>query len=176
MVESKQLNTRTSGPPALRETEASRSQFLTFSLGGEVLATDIRLVKEILQYSGITEVPLTPPDIRGVINLRGAVVPVVDLAARFGRPVMPADKKTCIVILEIGEEGAATVIGVMVDHVSEVIELGPGDIEPPPAFGNRLRSDFIRGVGKINGKFVLILAMDQVLALEDLAREAEGGA
>ena len=138
---------------------------------------DIRLVKEILQHSGITEVPLTPPDIRGVINLRGAVVPVVDLAVRFGRPAMPADKKTCIVILEVGEEGSSTVIGVMVDHVeSEVIELGHGDIEPPPTFGNKLRPDFVRGVGRIGGKFVLILAMDRVLDLEDLAREAESGA
>ncbi|HWQ11116.1 MAG TPA: chemotaxis protein CheW [Holophaga sp.] len=176
MVESTQLNTRASGPPVRREAEAARSQFLTFSLGAEVLAMDIRLVKEILQYSGITEVPLTPPDIRGVINLRGAVVPVVDLAVRFGRPVMPADKKTCIVILEVGEEGAASVIGVMVDHVSEVIELGLGDIEPPPTFGNTLRADFVRGVGKIGGKFVLILAMDRILALEELAKDAESGA
>jgi purine-binding chemotaxis protein CheW len=170
MVASMQLETRTSKPPE----DVVRNQFLTFSLGGEVLAMDIRLVKEILQYTAITEVPMTPPEIRGVLNLRGAVVPVIDLAVRFGRPVTPIDKRTCIVILEIGENEAATVMGIMVDHVSEVIEIAQGDIDPPPTFGNRLRSEFISGVGKIGGKFVLLLEMNRVLSLEELTGKDEG--
>jgi purine-binding chemotaxis protein CheW len=169
MVAPMQLETRVSQLPALRGEESVRNQFLTFSLGGEVLAMEIRLVKEILQHVNITEVPLTPPAIRGVINLRGAVVPVIDLAVRFGRPVTPIDKRTCIVILEVGEHDESTVMGIMVDHVSEVIEIALSDIEPPPAFGNLIRSDFIRGVGKIGGRFVLILEMERVLSLEELA-------
>jgi len=176
MVEPTQLATRTSQVPVQRGEEATRNQFLTFSLGGEVLAAEIRLVKEILQYSSITEVPLTPPEIRGVLNLRGAVVPVIDLAVRFGRPATPVDKRTCIVILETVENERSTVMGIMVDHVSEVIELAPADIEPPPAFGNTLRPDFIRGVGKIGGKFVLILEMERILSLEDLAGAGLGAA
>jgi purine-binding chemotaxis protein CheW len=172
MVAAMQLETRTFQPPTLQGEESVRYQFLTFSLGGEVLAMEIRLVKEILQYSSITEVPLTPPYIRGVLNLRGAVVPVIDLAVRFGRPVTPIDKRTCIVILEVGEPEAATVMGIMVDHVSEVIEIAQEAIEPPPAFGNQLRPEFIRGVGKLGGKFVLILAMERILALEELAGDA----
>ena len=173
MVESMQLATRASGPPALRAEEPVRNQFLTFSLGGEVLAMDIRIVKEILQYTAITEVPLTPPEIRGVLNLRGAVVPVIDLAVRFGRPVTAIDKRTCIVILEIGENEAATVMGIMVDHVSEVIEIAQSEIDPAPTFGNRLRPEFISGVGKIGGKFVLLLDMNRVLSLEELVGKDE---
>jgi purine-binding chemotaxis protein CheW len=169
MVASMQLETRTSKLPE----DVVRNQFLTFSLGGEVLAMDIRLVKEILQYTAITEVPLTPPEIRGVLNLRGAVVPVIDLAVRFDRPVTPVDKRTCIVILEIGESEAATVMGIMVDHVSEVIEIAQGDIDPAPTFGNRLRPEFISGVGKIGGKFVLLLDMNRVLSLEELTGKGQ---
>ena len=169
MVESTQLATRTSQVPVQRGEETTRNQFLTFSLGGEVLAAEIRLVKEILQHSSITEVPLTPPEIRGVLNLRGAVVPVIDLAVRFGRPATPIDKRTCIVILEIAEQERSATMGIVVDHVRQVIELPQGDIEPPPAFGNTLRPDFIHGVGKIGGRFVLILEMDRILALEELA-------
>lgn len=174
MAEAMQLETRNAQLPALRGEGAVRNQFLTFSLGGEVMAMEIHLVKEILQYSNITEVPLTSPDIRGVLNLRGAVVPVIDLAVRFGRPRTAVDQRTCIVILEIAEKEEATVLGIMVDHVSEVIEVSPEDIEPPPPFGNRLRADFIRGVGKLGGKFVLILAMERILSPEELAGKEQG--
>jgi purine-binding chemotaxis protein CheW len=171
MVAVMQLDTRMAQPPA---QEAARSQFLTFSLGGEVLAMEIHHVKEILQYSGITEVPLTAPEIRGVLNLRGAVVPVIDLAVRFGRAATDTDKRTCIIILEVGEGEAMTVMGIMVDHVSEVVEIPPADLEPPPVFGNKLRADFIRGVGRIGGRFVLILEMERVLSLAELAGQSEG--
>ena len=169
MAESTQLATRAPQLLVQPGEAAERNQYLTFSLGGEVLATDIRLVKEILQYSAITEVPLAPPGIRGVLNLRGAVVPVIDLAVRFGRPATPIDKRTCIVILEIAEQERSVTMGIVVDHVRQVIELPQGDIEPPPAFGNTLRPDFIHGVGRIGGRFVLILEMDRILSLEELA-------
>jgi len=170
MAESMQLATRTAQLPSTREEELVRNQFLTFSLGGEVLAMEIRFVKEILQYGGITEVPLMPPVVRGVINLRGAVVPVIDLAVRFGRSATSADRRTCIVILEVEEVGESTVMGIVVDHVSEVLEIADAEIEPAPSFGSALRADFMRGVGKIGGRFVILLDAERVLSVEELGR------
>jgi len=169
MAEATQLATRVPQRPVQQGEAVERNQYLTFSLGGEVLATDIRIVKEILPYSGITRVPLSPPAIRGVLNLRGSVVPVVDLAVRFGRGETSIDRRTCIVILEIGENGRSSVTGVVVDQVRRVIDLSPGDIEPPPSFGNQFRFDFVSGVGKIGGRFVLILEMARILAPGELA-------
>ena len=168
MAESMPLATRTFQPPALREEETVRNQFLTFALGGETRAMEIRFIREILQYGGITEVPLTPAAVRGVMNLRGAVIPVIDLGVRFGRPSAPVDRRTCIVILEVQEEEATTVMGIVVDYVREVLEIADSDIEPPPAFGNTLRTDFIRGVGRIGGRFVILLDVERVLSAEEL--------
>ena len=145
-----------------------RNQYLTFSLGGEALAMEVRFVKEILQYRSITEVPVMPSVVRGVINLRGTVVPVIDLAVRFGRPATAADRRTCIVILEVEEEDRATVMGIVVDHVSEVLEIAETDIEAAPTFGSTLRADFVRGVGKIGGRFVILLDVERVLSAEEL--------
>lgn len=171
MAESMNLATRNAQLSTLREEEKARNRFLTFSLGAEVLAMEIRIIKEILQYGALTEVPLTPPSIRGVINLRGAVVPVIDLALRFGRSITVADRRTCIVILETEEEGASTVMGVVVDHVSEVLEIADEDIDPAPAFGSTLRADFIRGVGKVGGRFVILLNIERVLSAEELRND-----
>ena len=168
MVEAMPLATRTSQPPAMREEETRRNQFLTFALGGEILAMEIRFIREILQYGSITEVPLTPPAVRGFMNLRGAVIPVIDLSVRFGRPSAPVDRRTCIVILEVQEEENTTAMGVVVDYVREVLEIAESDIEPPPAFGNTLRNDFIRGVGRISGRFVILLDVEHVLSAEEL--------
>jgi len=169
MAESTQLATRLAQPPTLRGMEKAPNQFLTFSLGGEVLAMEIQFIREILQYGGITEVPLTPSAVRGVMNLRGAVIPVIDLAVRFGRPSAPVDRHTCIVILDVEEGESTTVMGIVVDFVREVLEIPDAEIEPPPAFGNTLRTDFIRGVGKIGGHFVLLLNVERVLSAEELA-------
>ncbi len=147
---------------------ALHSQFLTFSLRGEVLAMEVRFVKEILQYGSITEVPLAPPTVRGVMNLRGAVIPVIDLAVRFGRPATAADKRTCVVILEVEEEDRTTVMGIVVDHVSEVLDISENEIEAAPSFGSTLRADFVRGVGKIGGRFVILLDIERVLSAEEL--------
>lgn len=144
------------------------AQYLTFMLGGEVFAIGILVVKEIIEYQSLTEVPMMPAFVRGVINLRGAVVPVMDLQARFSRPPSPPTKRTCIVIVEVEAEGERQVIGVVVDAVNEVLDIAPADIEPPPSFGARIRSEFICGMGKVKGKFVILLDVNQVLSLEEL--------
>jgi purine-binding chemotaxis protein CheW len=140
------------------------TQYLTFTLGGEMFAIAILGVKEIIEYTAMTDVPLMSDSIRGVINLRGSVVTVMDLSVRFGRAATPVTKRTCIVIVEIEESGERQVIGVMVDAVNAVLEIPAGDIEPPPAFGAQIRHDFIEGMGKVNGRFVILLAIDRVFA------------
>jgi len=147
------------------------AQYLTFMLGGESFGIGIMAVKEIIEFSGITEVPMMPESIRGVINLRGAVVPVMDLAARFGRPLAVPGKRTCIVIVELeGDgDGERQVTGVVVDAVSAVLDIPVAEIEPAPSFGTRIRGDFIGGMAKVNGKFVILLNVTQVLALDGLA-------
>jgi purine-binding chemotaxis protein CheW len=153
------------------------SQYLTFMLGGETFAIGILAIKEIIEYHDLTLVPMMPACVRGVINLRGAVVPVMDMQTRFGREPSPITKRTCIVIVELeAADGGRQVVGVVVDGVNEVLEIASSDIEPPPAFGAGLRSDFIAGVGKVRGRFVILLAVGQVLSLEGLeaARESAG--
>jgi purine-binding chemotaxis protein CheW len=143
-------------------------QYLTFMLGGEVFAMGILAIKEIIEYSELTVVPLMPEYLRGVINLRGSVVPVIDLAARFGGPAGAVTKRTCIVIVEIEVSAERHVLGVVVDAVNAVLDIPAADIEPPPAFGARIRADFIQGMGKVNGKFVVLLDVNHVLALDEV--------
>jgi len=146
-----------------------REQYLAFSVGGETFAMDIRSIREVIQFGGITEVPLMPPFIRGVINLRGSVVPVIDLCVRFGRPPSAVAQRTCIVILELVQGDGAAELGVMVDNVSEVLSIAASEIEPAPAFGNDLRSEFIAGVAKAGDRFVILLDVDHVLSIEELS-------
>lgn len=155
---------------ALVKSGADKTQYLTFMLGGEVFAIGILGIKEIIEYAGLTEVPMMPSCIRGVINLRGAVVPVIDLARRFGQPSNPVTKRTCVVIIEVATEGKQQDIGVMVDSVSEVLEIPDSEIEPAPTFGARIRTDFIHGMGKVKGVFVVILEVNKVLSLDELAQ------
>jgi len=157
---------RTAVTPA---STAEIAQYLTFQLSGEMYAVGILNVKEIIEYGQLTEIPMMPAFIRGVINLRGAVVPVVDLACRFGRRSTDLTRRTCIVIVEVEGEGERQDIGVIVDAVSEVLEIQGSQIEPAPAFGARIRTDFIHGMGKLDGKFVIILNVNKVLSLDDLA-------
>jgi len=147
-----------------------KDQYLAFVLGGEAFAMDIRSVKEVIQYGSLTEVPLMPDFIRGVINLRGAVVPVIDLAVRFGRAPMEIARRTCIVILEVDTQNGLVELGVVVDNVSEVLEIGASDIEPAPAFGSTMRSEFLAGVGKVGGKFVILLDVNHVLSIEEMGQ------
>jgi len=154
-------------PPTTVSGEAH--QYLTFSLTGEMYAVGILNVKEIIEYGSLTEIPMMPAFIRGVINLRGAVVPVIDLAARFGGNQTQIGRRTCIIILELRDENIHQDIGVVVDAVSEVIDIPGGEIEPPPTFGAKIRADFIDGMGKVAGKFVIILNIQQVLSVEEMA-------
>lgn len=147
----------------------SPQQYLTFTLGGEMFAVAILNVKEIIEYGTVTEIPMVPNFIRGVINLRGAVVPVIDLSCRFGGKATEVARRTCIVIIEMTEGDTKQDLGVMVDAVSEVLEIAQADIEPAPAFGAKIRTDFISGMGKVNGKFVILLDVARVLSVEEIA-------
>lgn len=161
--------------PTETQAAAEHAQYLTFMLGGEMFAVGILSVKEIIEYGGLTEVPMMPLCVRGVINLRGAVVPVMDLSARFGKESTAVTKRTCIVIMEIDSGGEHQVVGVIVDAVNAVLEISAADIEPPPAFGTKIRTDFIEGMGKINGKFVILLDVDHVLSLDEISEMANFG-
>jgi purine-binding chemotaxis protein CheW len=164
------------GVQAAERHEGGR-QFLTFTVAGEMFGVAIASVKEIIEYRSPTDVPMMPAYMRGVINLRGRVVPVIDLNVRFGREASADTRRTCIVIVEIVQEAQQLDIGVVVDAVSAVIEIGDADIEPAPAFGARLRADFLGGMGKVAGKFVILLDIDRVLSVAELAMlgGAEGG-
>ncbi|GLU32620.1 chemotaxis protein CheW [Trinickia caryophylli] len=154
-----------STPPAAQHS----AQYLTFVLGGEMFGIGILTIKEIIEFHDVTPVPMMPRTVRGVINLRGAVVPVVDLQARFGRDPRPVTKRTCIVIVELGAGSDVPVVGVVVDGVSEVLDIAAADIEPAPAFGAQLRTDFIAGMAKVRERFVILLSVEHVLAIDDLA-------
>lgn len=163
------------GLPVVAGTTVSLepTQYLTFVLAGEMFAIGILAIKEIIEYHNITEVPMMPESVRGVINLRGAVVPVMDLQVRFGRKPSEVTKRTCIVIVEVESLGERQVIGVVVDAVNEVLDIAASEIEPPPAFGAKIRTDFIQGMGKVKGNFVILLDVDRVFALEDIAQVAQ---
>ncbi|MBS1191866.1 MAG: chemotaxis protein CheW [Rhodocyclaceae bacterium] len=144
-------------------------QYLTFSLGSKMFAVAILNVKEILEFGTITNIPMMPNFIRGVINLRGAVVPVIDLSCRFGGEPTTVGRRSCIVIIEMHDADQKQDVGIMVDAVSEVLEIAGSEIEPPPAFGAKIRTDFIDGMGKVGGKFVIILNVARVLSTEEMA-------
>jgi purine-binding chemotaxis protein CheW len=148
-------------------------QFLSFNLGAEVFGIDIGSVREIIQHAAMTTVPLMPTFVRGVINLRGAVVPVIDLQARFGRGPAGVGKKTCIIIFDTVRQGEKAELGLMVDAVSEVVALEPAQIEPPPHFGGAVRRDFIAGMGKLKNSFVVLLDPERAFDMEEMAALCE---
>jgi purine-binding chemotaxis protein CheW len=170
-----------------REIELKVQQYLTFMIGREEYAVSLLKVKEIIEYDTVTQVPKTPEWIRGVINLRGSVVPVIDLAVKFRQAPSVVGKLTCIVITEVlnGVEGAqsgeeAAVMGIMADSVRQVIDLRPQDIEEPPSFGTRAKVDYLLGMARSGKKFCLlldtekVLSTDELLELPDLTEEASG--
>jgi purine-binding chemotaxis protein CheW len=144
-------------------------QYLGFHVAGEEYAVGILRVREILEYDTVTRVPTTPPCIRGVINLRGSVVPVVDLAAKLALPETVVTKRSCIVVVEVTLEGEPTVIGLLADSVSQVIDLPAAEIEPPPSFGTRLRVECLLGMGRAGKRFVLLLDIDTLLSMDEVA-------
>ena len=151
------------------------TQYLTFKLADEVFALDITKVREVLDFTTVTKVPRTPEFMRGVINLRGSVVPVVDLRLKFGMSATERTVNTCIIIVEVLLEGERMLLGALADSVQEVIDLEPGQIEPPPRIGTSLKAEFIRGMGKHDGGFVIILDVDRVFSAEELAVVQEAG-
>ena|SRR6218665_2326055 len=144
-------------------------QFLTLTLGKELFALAIDHVREIIEFAGLTEVPLMPAFLRGVINLRGAVVPVIDLSVRFGRGQTPIVKRTCIVIIEVPQGQALQLLGIMVDSVNEVLAVDAEQLDGRPSFGSGLRADFIAGILKQQEQFVIVLDILRVLSVDELA-------
>lgn len=143
-------------------------QILTFTLGEEVFAVDISKVREVLEYTDVTRVPRTPTFMLGVINLRGSVVPVVDMRRKFG--MQPSEKtvNTCVIIVEINQGGEVAVMGALADSVKEVITLEHNQIEPPPKIGTNLRSEFLRGMGKQEDHFIMLLDIDKIFSNEEM--------
>ena len=144
-------------------------QYLTFTLAGEAFAIPIEHVREIIEFNGLTSIPLMPSFLRGVINLRGAVVPVVDLQSRFERGETEIHRRTCVVIVELAQDGNASSIGVMVDAVNEVISVDRGKVENKPAFGTNIRADFIDGILNLENRFVITLDIGKVLSVDEMA-------
>ena len=147
-------------------TEAT--QYLTFRLDEEIFALDVAKVREILDFTDITRLPQTPDFMRGVINLRGNVVPVVDMRLKFGMSGTKKAVNTCIVVVDVSMDGETTVLGALADSVQEVIELEPDQIEPPPKIGRGLKTGFIRGMGKHAGRFIMILDIDKVFLSDEI--------
>ena len=150
-------------------TTADTIQYLTFKLEDEVFATDIAQVREVLEFSEVTKVPRTPEYMRGVINLRGHVVPVLDLKLRFGMHITESTVNTCVIIVEIRIGEDLTIIGALADSVQEVIDMNPSTIQPAPKIGTRLNTDFIKGMGKRDEKFIIILDIERIFSTDELA-------
>lgn len=147
-------------------------QNLSFHCMNVALALPISRVREIIEYGNLTTVPMMPPYVLGVINLRGNVVPVVDLSARFGAGATKLGKRTCIIILELPRAGESALVGLVVDAVDEVLDVDSGQIEPPPSFGTAIRSDFILGMARREQGFLIILRVDKLLDLDALQPES----
>lgn len=143
-------------------------QYLTFQLGEEVFAIDVVNVREILEFNSVTKVPGSPEYMRGVINLRGSVVPVFDMRLKFGMAATDKTINTCIVVVEVSFESEDIIIGALVDSVQEVFELEANQIEPAPRIGTHLRGEFIRGMGKRDDRFIIILDIDRVFSTEEI--------
>jgi len=146
------------------------TQYLTFKLEDEVFALDIGKVREVLDFTTVTKVPRTPEFMRGVINLRGSVVPVVDLRLKFGMTKTENTVNTCIIIVEVTVDGDTTILGALADSVQEVLDLEPDNIVAAPKIGTKLNTEFISGMGKRDDRFVIILDIDKVLSVDEIAQ------
>jgi len=153
----------------MAEAETGSTQYLTFKLAEEIYALDIGKVREVLDFTTVTKVPRTPDFMRGVINLRGSVVPVVDLRLKFGMSATERTVNTCVIITEVTVDNDTTVLGALADSVQEVIDLGPADISPPPKIGTKLRTEFLRGMGRRDDRFILLLDVDKVFSADELS-------
>ena len=154
-------------------TDNTTLQYLTFGLGEEVFALETGSVREVIELVPVTRIPKTPPFMRGVINLRGHAVPVVDLRVKLELPTVTDTVNTCIIIVDVEVEGESCFMGAIVDSVREVFEMGSDQINPPPRMGTSIRADFIKGMGKQNEEFIMILDIGKVFSAEELQMMAE---
>jgi purine-binding chemotaxis protein CheW len=145
------------------------NQYLTFQLSEEIFALDIAKVREVLEYTKVTKVPQTPDMMIGVINLRGSVVPVIDLRLKFGMGMSERTVNTCIIIIEVAIDDEITLIGALVDSVKEVMDMDSDHIEPPPKIGTQLNTEYIKGMGKQNEQFVIILDIEKIFSVDELS-------
>ncbi|MBK8394487.1 MAG: purine-binding chemotaxis protein CheW [Leptospiraceae bacterium] len=145
------------------------SQYLTFLSSGEIFGIGILHIKEIKEYASVTTIPMMPEYVKGVINLRGNVVPIIDLPVRFGRVKSQISKKTCVIIVEVSYDEDFIDIGILVDSVNEVIDIPPDLIEPAPSFGSKIRIEFIEGIGKVDNQFVILLNVNKTLSVSELS-------
>lgn len=150
------------------ERQSNQQQFLTFQLGEEIFAANVAQVQEILDLIQITRVPQMPEYMLGVINLRGSVVPVIDLRRKFGMEAVEQTRDSCVIVLEVDCDGELVVVGALADAVLEVLELGDHQIEPPPRMGMKLKSDFIRGMGRKDERFLILLNIDRIFSTEEM--------
>jgi purine-binding chemotaxis protein CheW len=150
-----------------------KDQYLTFFIRGEEYAVGILRVREIIEYETVTRVPTMPAHVRGVINLRGSVLPVIDLAAKFGHGETVPTRTTCIAVVETLTDGEQLVVGLLADSVSEVLDIAVEQIEPPPSFGTNVRVDFLTGMGKLDGRLVLVLDLNRILTPVELQQALE---
>ena len=149
--------------------ESVTTQYLTFKLGEEAFALDIAKVREVLDFTSVTKVPRTPDFMRGVINLRGSVIPVVDLRVKFGMTRTESSVNACVIITEVTVDGDTTVLGALADSVQEVLDLDADTIAPPPRIGTKLKTDFIKGIGKQQDRFVILLDIDRIFSSDEIA-------
>lgn len=166
------MNVRQNTQGAAQDVVPAR-QFLTFRIGEELFGMELGQTREILEYNGVTEVPLMPDFLRGVINLRGEVVPVIDLAVRLGRSPLETQRRTCIIVVELSAEGQDYVLGLLADSVSEVVEIADSEIDDAPSFGSNIRAEFIKGIAKRESQFVILLDANNALSMRDLTQLVE---
>lgn len=158
---------------AKQNVENKTNSYLTFHLGAELFAANVNKVLSILEMTNITQVPKAPGYMKGVINLRGAVLPVVDTRLKFGMPAVEASTNTCILVMEVDINNEPVKLGAIVDSVQEVIEINADDIKPPPSIGSKYKSEFIEGISVVNELFVMMLNMDMVFSRDELSMLAE---
>ncbi len=154
---------------ALLADDEQQRQYLTFRVGRDLFGVATRYIREILEFHSITQVPMMPPLVRGVINLRGAVVPIIDLAERFGLGNTELGSRTCIVILELQDGDEAQLMGALVDAVTAVAEIEPGALRQAPAFGSRVPPQYIEDLARVDERFLTLLRMEQVLNVAQIA-------
>ena len=167
------MNIRHNTRAAAQQEVIPSHQFLTFRIGAELFGMDLAQTREILEFNGVTEVPLMPKFLRGVINLRGEVVPVIDLAVRLGRNPVQVQRRTCIIVVELHTDSQDYVLGLLADAVSEVVEIADSEIDDAPAFGSNIRAEFIKGIAKRDNQFVVLLDANNALSMRDLAQLVE---